>query len=60
MQAISQTGTNIRHADIHSKDGSVFGSLVVEVDNLPHLAKVQKAVRKVKGVSTVERREVNS
>jgi GTP pyrophosphokinase len=57
MQAISQTGTNIRGADLHSKDGSVFGTIFVEVDNLPHLAKVLKAIRKVKGVSTVERRE---
>jgi len=57
MQAISQTGTNIRGADLHSKDGSVFGTIFVEVDNLPHLAKVLKGIRRVKGVSTVERRE---
>jgi GTP pyrophosphokinase len=57
MQAISQTGTNIRGADLHSKDSSVFGTIFVEVDNLPHLAKVLKAIRRVKGVSTVERRE---
>ncbi|MES2306136.1 MAG: bifunctional (p)ppGpp synthetase/guanosine-3',5'-bis(diphosphate) 3'-pyrophosphohydrolase [Gemmatimonadota bacterium] len=57
MQVISQTGTNIRGAEINSKDGTAFGSILVEVDNLPHLAKVLKAIRKVKGVSTVERRE---
>ncbi len=57
MQTISQTGTNIRGADLHSKDGSIFGTIFVEVDNLPHLAKVLKAVRRVKGVATVERRE---
>jgi GTP pyrophosphokinase len=57
MHEISQTGTNIRGADLHSKDGSVFGTIFVEVDNLPHLAKVLKAIRRVKGVSTVERRE---
>ncbi|MDZ4389842.1 MAG: bifunctional (p)ppGpp synthetase/guanosine-3',5'-bis(diphosphate) 3'-pyrophosphohydrolase [Gemmatimonadales bacterium] len=57
MQAISQTGTNIRGADLHSKDANVVGNIFVEVDNLPHLAKVLKAVRRVKGVSTVERRE---
>ncbi|MES2123546.1 MAG: bifunctional (p)ppGpp synthetase/guanosine-3',5'-bis(diphosphate) 3'-pyrophosphohydrolase [Gemmatimonadota bacterium] len=57
MQQISQTGTNIRGAEINSKDGTAFGSILVEVDNLPHLAKVLKAIRKVKGVSTVERRE---
>ena len=57
MQSISQTGTNIRGADLQSKDGSAFGCIFVEVDNLPHLAKVLKAIKRVKGVSTVERRE---
>jgi len=57
MAAISQTGTNIRSADIHTKDGTVFGSVFVEVDNIAHLAKVLKAVRRVKGVVEVERRE---
>jgi GTP pyrophosphokinase len=57
MEAVSQTGTNIRGADLHSKDGSVFGTIFVEVDNLTHLAKVLKSVRKVKGVSEFERRE---
>jgi len=57
LQAISATGTNIRGADLHTKDGGAFGTLFVEVDNLPHLAKVLKAVRRVKGVSSVDRRE---
>jgi GTP pyrophosphokinase len=57
MQAISQTGTNIRGADLHTKDGSAFGAVFVEVDNLGHLAKVIKAVRRVKGVQGVDRRE---
>jgi GTP pyrophosphokinase len=57
MQAISATGTNVRGADLQSKDGTMFGTIFVEVDNLPHLAKVLKAIRKVKGVGTVERRE---
>ncbi|HEU4698161.1 MAG TPA: bifunctional (p)ppGpp synthetase/guanosine-3',5'-bis(diphosphate) 3'-pyrophosphohydrolase [Gemmatimonadales bacterium] len=57
MQAISGTGTNIRGADLHTKDGTVFGTIFVEVDNLPHLAKVLKAVRRVKSVSSIERRE---
>jgi GTP pyrophosphokinase len=60
LQAISQTGTNIRGADLHTKDGSAFGTLFVEVDNLPHLAKVLKAVRRVKGVTEVDRREVSA
>ncbi|HEY4100280.1 MAG TPA: bifunctional (p)ppGpp synthetase/guanosine-3',5'-bis(diphosphate) 3'-pyrophosphohydrolase [Gemmatimonadales bacterium] len=57
MQAISQTGTNIRGADLQSRDGSVHGTIFVEVDNLTHLAKVLRTIRKVKGVSTVDRRE---
>jgi GTP pyrophosphokinase len=57
MQAISQTGTNIRGADLHSKDANVVANYFVDVHTLPHLAKVLKAIRKVKGVSTIERRE---
>ncbi len=57
MEAISQSGTNIKAADLSTKDGSVFGSVFVEVDNRTHLAKVIKAIRKVKGVTDVERRE---
>jgi GTP diphosphokinase / guanosine-3',5'-bis(diphosphate) 3'-diphosphatase len=57
MQAISQTGTNIRGADLQSRDGGVHGTVFVEVDNLTHLAKVLRTIRKVKGISTVDRRE---
>ncbi len=57
MSAISGSGTNIKGADLQTKDGSAFGTVFVEVDNLPHLAKVLKAIRRVKGVSSVERRE---
>ncbi len=57
MEAISQTGTNIRGADLQTRDGSVFGNVFVEVDNLTHLAKVLKAMRRVRGVTHVERRE---
>ena len=60
MQAISASGTNIRSAEIHSKDGTMFGSVTLEVDNLPHLTRVLKAMRKVKGVAEVERREAGS
>ena len=35
----------------------MFGTIFVEVDNLPHLGKVLKAVRRVKGVTEIERRE---
>ena len=58
MSAISKTGTNITGAEIQTKDGTVFGSIFVEVDNISHLAKVLKAIRRIKGVNEVERREV--
>ena len=35
----------------------MFGNVFVEVDNLPHLAKVMKAMRRVKGVQQVDRHE---
>jgi GTP diphosphokinase / guanosine-3',5'-bis(diphosphate) 3'-diphosphatase len=56
-QAISETGTNIRSADLSSRDGAVFGSMLVEVENQTHLNKVLKAVRKIKGVTEVSRRD---
>ncbi len=57
MSAVSATGTNIRAADLQTKDGTAYGSIYVEVDNLPHLAKVLRAIRRVKGVTEIERRE---
>ena len=56
-EAISGTGTNIRSAELASKDGVVFGSVLVEVENNTHLHKVLKAVRKVKGVTEIARRD---
>jgi GTP pyrophosphokinase len=56
-QAISETGTNIKSADLSSRDGAVFGSMLVEVENQTHLNKVLKAIRKVKGVTEVSRRD---
>ena len=44
----------------YSKDGTVFGTAYVEVDNLTHLAKVTKAMLRVKGVQSVERREATT
>jgi guanosine-3',5'-bis(diphosphate) 3'-pyrophosphohydrolase len=57
MEAISDTGTNIRSAELSSKDGTMFGSVLVEVENHSHLAKVMRAMRRVRGVQGVERRE---
>ncbi len=55
--AISDTGTNIRSAEVQGVEGGMTGSFVVEVQDLSHLKKVIKAVRSVKGVLGVERRE---
>ncbi|HXF95342.1 MAG TPA: bifunctional (p)ppGpp synthetase/guanosine-3',5'-bis(diphosphate) 3'-pyrophosphohydrolase, partial [Gemmatimonadales bacterium] len=56
-QAISETGTNIRSAELVSRDGAVFGSVLVEVENQTHLQKVLRAVRRVKGVTAIARRD---
>ncbi|HEX6250750.1 MAG TPA: bifunctional (p)ppGpp synthetase/guanosine-3',5'-bis(diphosphate) 3'-pyrophosphohydrolase [Gemmatimonadaceae bacterium] len=55
--AVSGTGTDIRSFDLHTEDGSVTGSIVVEVENLSHLQKIMRAARRVKGIATVHRRE---
>ena len=60
MEVISNTGTNIRSAELSSKDGAMFGSVLVEVENHGHLAKVIRLMRRVKGVAEVDRREPTS
>jgi GTP diphosphokinase / guanosine-3',5'-bis(diphosphate) 3'-diphosphatase len=57
MEAVSQTGTNIKSAELSSKDGAMFGSVLVEVEHSAHLSSVMRAMRRVKGVSSVERRD---
>ena len=36
---------------------NIFGSVLVEVENQTHLNKILKAVRKVKGVTEIARRD---
>ncbi len=55
--AVTSTGTDIRSLDLRSLDGKVDGSVVVEVENLSHLQKIVKAMRRVKGITEVARRE---
>ncbi|HEX7119924.1 MAG TPA: bifunctional (p)ppGpp synthetase/guanosine-3',5'-bis(diphosphate) 3'-pyrophosphohydrolase [Longimicrobiales bacterium] len=55
--AITDTGTNIGSAEIKAIEGGMTGAFVVEVENLSHLKKVMKAIRRVAGVISVERRE---
>ncbi len=56
-RAISDTGTNIQHADIRAIDEGMLGEFVVEVQDLPHLNRVIKQISRIKGVLSVERRE---
>jgi GTP pyrophosphokinase len=56
--AVSQTQTNIKNADIKSVDGEALGTFIVEVKNLAHLQRVIKAVRNIRGVTSVERHQV--
>ena len=56
-KAITDTGTNIQHADMQAVESGMNGEFAVEVHDLPHLRKVIKAIGRVKGVLSVERRE---
>jgi GTP pyrophosphokinase len=55
--AISESATNIRSLELMSGEGGMSGHVIVEVENLSHLNKVMKAIRRVKGISDVSRRE---
>ena len=55
--AISDTGTNIQSAEIKAVEGGMNGNFAVEVTDLAHLKKVMKAIRRVKGVISVDRKE---
>lgn len=52
---ISKTGTNIRKATMGSRDRDARGEFVLEVRNVRQLEKIIQAIRRVKGVSGVER-----
>ncbi len=55
--AVSATGTDIRSLELRTTDSKVTGAALVEVENLAHLEKIMKAMRRVKGVGSVARRE---
>jgi GTP pyrophosphokinase len=55
--AITDTGTNIGSAEIKAGEGGMTGQFVVEVQDLTHLKKVIKSIKRVAGVLAVERRE---
>ena len=56
-KAITDTGTDITHADMEAVQGGMVGEFAVEVGDLSHLKKVMQAIKRVKGVVSVERRE---
>ena len=56
-KAIATTQVNIRTAGIASEDHTARGVFVVEVNHLARLQEVIHAIRAVKGVSRVERRQ---
>ena len=55
--AVTSTGTDIRSMELRTVDGRALGSVLVEVENLAHLERIVKAVRRVKGITEVARRE---
>lgn len=57
MHNVTGLGVNIRQAELSSKDGSMYGTVLVEVENSTQLSKVMRAMRRTKGVAAVERRE---
>ena len=57
MQAVAGQGTNIRSVDLTTKDGGVFGTVLVEVENRAQLSKVTRAMRRTKGIVSVDRPE---
>ncbi|MBI5709736.1 MAG: bifunctional (p)ppGpp synthetase/guanosine-3',5'-bis(diphosphate) 3'-pyrophosphohydrolase [Candidatus Eisenbacteria bacterium] len=56
-KAIAATAVNIRTAGMASEDQTARGVFVVEVQHLAKLQEVMGAIRKVKGVSRVDRRQ---
>jgi len=54
-QAIADSDTNVRAAEMRSEDATGVGKFVIEVGSLSHLNRVMDKVRKVKGVISVKR-----
>ncbi len=56
-KAITDTGTDIAHADMRGVERGMIGQFSVEVQDLAHLSRVMKSIRRVSGVLEVNRRE---
>ena len=54
---ITQNNTNIKSVNIQAEEMGMRGEFVVEVENLDHLKRIVNAVKRIKGVLSVERRE---
>lgn len=54
-QAIADSNTNVRGAEIHTHDSTATGKFVVEVMDLSHLNRIIDKIKKVKGVISVRR-----
>jgi len=54
-QAIGDTDTNVRGAEIKGGETTAIGNFIIEVKNINHLNKTLKKIKKVKGVIQVER-----
>ncbi len=54
-QAIADINTNVRAAEMYTRDTTAAGKFVVEVSSLSHLNRIIDKVRKVKGVISVVR-----
>ncbi|MEA1981789.1 MAG: bifunctional (p)ppGpp synthetase/guanosine-3',5'-bis(diphosphate) 3'-pyrophosphohydrolase [candidate division Zixibacteria bacterium] len=54
-QAIADANTNVRAAEMFSKDTTAVGLFVVEVASLSHLNRIFDKIKKIKGVISVRR-----
>jgi hypothetical protein len=58
VQPVDVTQQRVRvRAGINAVEGGMTRQFVVEVENLGHLKKVMRKIRRVKGVLSVERKE---
>ena len=55
--AVTSTGTDIKAMELKALDGKALGAVLVDVENLSHLEKIVRAIRRVKGIAAVARRE---
>ena len=54
-EAIADSNTNVRGAEIYSSDTTAQGKFLIEVSSLSHLNRIIDKMKKVKGVIQVHR-----